>query len=304
MPIKIPNTLPAKKILNEENIFVMDQNRANTQDIRPLKIVILNIMPTKIKTETQLLRLLSNTPLQVDITLLHPETHKSKNTSDEHLENFYCTFKDIKNKKFDGMIITGAPVEQMDFEEVTYWEELKDILDWSRKNVFSTMFICWGAQAGLYHFYGVPKYSVDKKVFGVFENEILKKNIPLFTGFDDTFNMPHSRHTEILKKDIDKVGDLDTVCTSKEAGVSIVMNQEKRQIFISGHGEYDWDTLKSEYDRDIGKGLPIDVPKYYYENDDPSKRPKVTWKAHANLLFANWLNYYVYQQTPYDIDSI
>ncbi|MCL6588541.1 MAG: homoserine O-succinyltransferase [Firmicutes bacterium] len=304
MPIKIPNNLPAAGILNSENIFVMDEDRAYHQDIRPLRIVILNIMPTKITTETQLLRLLGNTPLQVEIVLIHPETHLSKNTSEEHLANFYQTFSAIEDQKFDGMIITGAPVEQMDFEAVNYWDELKAVMEWSRRHVFSTFHICWGAQAALYYHYGIPKYPLPAKMFGVFSHTVNKKYVKLLRGFDDQFYAPHSRHTEVRREDIEKVPGLEILSESEEAGVYIVMAPEKRQIFVTGHSEYDPLTLKSEYDRDIAKGLPIEAPRHYFPGDDPTKEPVVRWRSHANLLFSNWLNYYVYQETPYDLNKM
>lgn len=300
MPIKIPDHLPAKEILTRENIFVMDETTAFHQDIRPLRIVILNLMPTKETTETQLLRLLANTPLQVEFVLLHPKTHTSKNTSLEHLETFYKTFDDIKHEKFDGMIITGAPVEQMPFEEVNYWEELQAIMDWSVENVTSTFHICWAAQAGLYHHYNIPKYSLDEKVFGVFPHVSSEKNVKLTRGFDEVFYVPQSRHTEIRKNDIELRPELTILSESEVSGVYIVSAQNGKQIFVTGHSEYDIDTLKREYDRDINKGMSVDIPANYYPNDDPSQPPLVTWRAHANLLFFNWLNYYVYQETPYD----
>lgn len=304
MPIKVPNDLPAVEVLNNENIFVMDEFRAYHQDIRPLRIAILNLMPKKIETETQILRLLGNSPLQVDIVLLHPRTHVSKNTPQEYLIKFYNTFDDIKDQKFDGMIITGAPVELMDFEQVDYWEELKEIMDWSVHNVYSTFHICWGAQAGLYHHYRIPKYRLDKKMFGVFDHTVNKKNVKLLRGFDDVFKAPHSRHTEVKKADIERVPGLEILSESSEAGVYIVVARQGRQIFVTGHSEYDPLTLKSEYDRDVAKGLEIEPPKNYFPGDDPSKAPIVSWRSHANLLFANWLNYYVYQETPYDLSKI
>ncbi|WHH58990.1 homoserine O-succinyltransferase [Petroclostridium sp. X23] len=304
MPIKIPDNLPAFETLNNENIFVMTENRAAHQDIRPLKIIILNLMPTKISTETQLLRLLGNTPLQVEIEFLHTKTYKSKNTSEEHLFTFYKAFDDIKHKKYDGMVITGAPVEQMDFEQIEYWEELKQIMEWSLHNVTSTFHICWGAQAGLYYHYNVDKYPLSEKMFGVFEHVINKKNVKLFRGFDDVFYAPHSRHTEIRREDIENIDGLEILSESKIAGVYIVATRGGRQIFVTGHSEYDPLTLKGEYDRDANKGLPIAVPKNYFQDDDPSKPPIVKWRSHANLLFSNWLNYYVYQETPYDVNEI
>ena len=304
MPIKIPDDLPAKEILTKENIFVMCEKRAYQQDIRPLKIAILNLMPDKIATETQLLRLLGNTPLQVDIVLLHPKTHKSKNTSGEHLFKFYNTFDEIRHEKFDGLIITGAPIEHLDFTEVTYWDELKDIMDWSKKNVYSTFHICWGAQAGLYHHYGIPKYPLGAKMFGIFPHKICKKHIRLLWGFDDEFYVPQSRHTEVRREDIEKVPELDILAESEEAGIYMVASKDGRQIFVTGHSEYDAVTLRNEYNRDVDKGLDIHIPKNYFPDDDPKVFPQVKWKSHAHLLFANWLNYYVYQETPYALDEI
>lgn len=304
MPIKIPNNLPAADILSNENIFVMHEDRAYHQDIRPLKLVILNLMPNKIVTETQLLRLLSNSPLQIEIVLLNPKTHLSKNTPEEHLKNFYTTFDHVKKDKFDGLIITGAPVEQLEFEEVTYWEELKEIMEWSKKNVFSTFHICVGAQAGLYYHFNISKYPLPKKMFGVFLHTVNKKNVPLLRGFDDEFYVPHSRHTEFKRADIEKVEQLEILSESAEAGVYIVATKDGRQIFVAGHSEYDPYSLKAEYERDVAKGLDIDVPKNYYPNDDPGQEPKVKWRSHANLLFTNWLNYHVYQETPYNLDEL
>jgi len=304
MPIKIPDNLPAVEILHNENIFVMGEERAYHQDIRPLRIAILNLMPTKIVTETQLLRLLGNSPLQVEIVLLHPKTHTSKNTPEEHLIAFYNTFDEVKDQKFDGLIITGAPVEHLEFEEVNYWDELKQIMDWSVHNVFSTFHICWGAQAGLYHHYGIPKYPLEEKMFGVFPHTVNKKYVKLFRGFDDVFYVPHSRHTEVRREDIEKVPELEILSESEESGIYIVATRDGRQIFVTGHSEYDALTLKTEYDRDIAKGLDIKIPKNYFPDDDPSKFPVVTWRGHANLLFSNWLNYYVYQETPYDLKEI
>lgn len=304
MPIKIPNNLPAAETLNKENIFYMDEERAFHQDIRPLKIVILNLMPTKIVTETQLLRLIGNSPLQVDVVFLHPKSHVSKNTPEEHLIAFYNYFDEIKHQKFDGLIITGAPVELLDFEEVDYWQELCEIMEWSKHNVFSTFHICWGAQAGLYYHYGIPKYKLPHKMFGVFKHTYSKKYVKLMRGFDDFFFAPHSRHTEIRRQDIENKNELEILSESEEAGVYIVASKDGRQIFVTGHPEYDALTLKSEYDRDIARGLDIKVPKNYFPDDDPQKEPMVTWRAHANLLYVNWLNYYVYQETPYDLDKI
>jgi len=304
MPVKIPNTLPARAILESENVFVMGEERAQHQDIRPLKVAILNLMPTKIATETQLLRLLGNSALQVDVTLLHTATHEAKNTDAEHLLNHYGIFESVRGEKFDGLIITGAPVEQMEFKEVDYWPELTRIMDWAETNVESTFYICWGAQAGLYHRYGVPKYPLPAKMFGVFEHRNLAPTARLLRGFDDTFLAPHSRHTEIRRADLEKVPDIQIMAESDEAGIYIVGSKDGRHLFITGHSEYDPLTLKAEYDRDVNKGLPIKVPRNYYPNDDPSKPPQVRWRGHASLLFANWLNYYVYQVTPYDLKQI
>ena len=304
MPIKIPGSLPARAALEQEKIFVMTEDRAVSQDIRPIRIAIVNLMPTKIATEIQLLRLLSNTPLQIDITLLKAEHHVSKNTSAEHLERFYTTFSKVRDTKFDGMIITGAPVELLDFEEVDYWSELKDIMDYSAENVFSTLYICWGAQAGLYHRYGIPKYALPEKKFGVFEHTLATRTKKLFRGFDDSFTIPHSRHTEIRREDIEKVPHLEILAESDEAGVCVVRAKESRAIFVTGHFEYDADTLAREYFRDVDKGLAIKVPAHYFPEDDPEKSPKVTWRAHAHLFFSNWLNYHVYQETPYELAAI
>jgi len=304
MPVKIPSTLPAREILETENIFVMDEDRAIHQDIRALRVAILNLMPTKISTETQILRLLSNSALQVEVTLLNTATHESKNTDAEHLLEHYVTFDDVKDQKFDGLIITGAPVEQMPFEDVDYWQELQRIMDWSETNVESTFHICWGAQAGLYHKYGIPKYDLPRKMFGVFEHRLLNRTESLMRGFDDIFLAPHSRHTEIRREDIEKHSDLQILAESDDAGIYIVSDKDGRNLYITGHSEYDPFTLKAEYDRDVNKGLPIHVPKNYYPNDDPSQTPNVRWRGHANLLYANWLNYYVYQSTPYDLNQI
>ncbi|MBD0380128.1 homoserine O-acetyltransferase MetA [Paenibacillus sedimenti] len=304
MPIKIPDNLPAKEILNQENIFTMDESVAYHQDIRPLRIALLNLMPTKETTETQLLRLIGNTPLQVEFVLLHPKTHTSKNTSAEHLELFYKTFEDIQDEKLDGMIITGAPVEQMEFEDVNYWEELTQILNWSKENVTSTLHICWAAQAGLYHHFGVPKYALDNKMFGVFPHTVNVQNTKLLRGFDEVFYVPQSRHTEVRREDIERCPDLEILSESEEAGVYIAATRDGKHIFVTGHSEYDACTLKWEYDRDVNKGLEIAVPKNYYPNDDPSRQPYNTWRAHANLLFSNWLNYYVYQETPFDLNAV
>jgi len=307
MPVKIPTTLPARATLERENIFIMDEERADRQDIRPLRVAILNLMPTKIATETQLLRLLSNSALQVEVTLLHTATHDSKNTDADHLLNHYLTFEDIRTEKFDGLIVTGAPVEQMPFEEVDYWKELTQIFDWAETNVESTFHICWGAQAGLYYRYGIPKYDLPHKMFGVYEHRVLSPAFgaaPLLRGFDDIFLAPHSRHTEIRRKDIENVPEVQILAESEDAGVYIVGSRDGRHLFITGHSEYDPLTLKSEYDRDVSKGLPIHVPRNYYPHDDPTQTPTVRWRGHANLLYSNWLNYYVYQVTPYDVNQI
>lgn len=304
MPIKIPDNLPAAGVLNSENIFVMTEDRAVHQDIRPLEIAILNLMPTKIDTETQLLRLLGNSALQLNITLLQPGTYTSKNTPQEHLTKFYLNFEDIKEHKFDGLIITGAPVEQMEFEEVSYWEELKKIMDWSLHNVYSTLHICWGAQAGLHYHYGIKKYPLASKLFGVFKYGINRKDAKLLMGFDDEFFAPQSRHTEVRSSDIKKVEELELLSESEEAGAYIISSKNGRQIFVTGHSEYDALTLKSEYDRDKAKGLQIGIPANYFPEDNPSKEPVVKWRSHGNLLFSNWLNYYVYQQTPYNLEKL
>lgn len=303
MPIVIPDQLPAKEILQAENIFVMNETRAIHQDIRSLRIAILNLMPTKIATETQLLRLLGNTPLQVEVTLVRTNSHTSKNTPEEHLLNFYQTFSEIRNQKFDGLIITGAPVEHLPFEEVDYWEELTEIMDWGLTNVFSLFYICWAAQAALYHQFGIPKYPLPAKMFGVFPHHILENHVKLLRGFDDVVYAPHSRHTEIRREDIEKVPQLRILLESEEAGVYLVATRDGRQIFVTGHSEYDPLTLKNEYDRDVAAGLPIHVPVNYYPQNDPSRAPLVTWRSHAHLLFANWINYYVYQETPYDLQK-
>jgi len=304
MPIKIPDNLPATEVLSNENIFLMGEQRAFSQDIRPLRIVICNLMPLKSVTETQLLRLLSNSPLQVEIVFLFMQSHTSKNTSQQHLDNFYNTFEDIKEQKFDGLIITGAPVEQLEFEEVIYWEELTKIMDWSKTHVFSTLHICVGAQAGLYHHYAVPKYVLQDKIFGIFPHTINKNHVPLLRGFDEVFHVPHSRYSEVRREDIDKVADLEILSESEEAGVYIVSSKDGRLIFVTGHSEYDDNSLKTEYERDVAKGLDIAVPKHYFPHDDPTQQPLVTWRSHANLLFTNWLNYHVYQETPYDLDEL
>jgi homoserine O-succinyltransferase len=304
MPIKIPNDLPAVKTLQSENIFVMTETRAITQDIRPLKILILNLMPKKIETETQLARLLGNTPLQVEPELLHTKTHQSKNVAEDHLLAFYKTFDEVKDKTFDGMIITGAPVEHLDFEDVEYWNELCQIMEWSKTHVHSTFHICWGAQAGLYYHYGINKQPLAEKLFGVFPHEVEYKNSILFRGFDETFMVPQSRHTTVLREDIEKCDELKILASSKEAGVYAIASRNGRQIFITGHSEYDADTLKNEYLRDLSQGKPIKIPENYFPNDDETQAPLVSWRAHANLLYSNWLNYFVYQTTPYDIKAV
>ena len=304
MPIRIPNDLPAVKTLNDENIFVMTDTRATSQDIRPLKILVLNLMPKKIETETQLSRLLGNTPLQVELELIRTSTHQSKNTAAEHLLSFYKTFDDVKNQNFDGMIITGAPVEHLEFEEVEYWDELCEIMEWSKTHVHSTFHICWGAQAGMYYHFGVQKQPLDKKMFGIFEHKVTYNNPILFRGFDDVFNVPHSRHTTVLREDIEKVPELKILAESDEAGVYAVMTENGKQIFITGHSEYDRDTLKNEYLRDVAANKPIEIPKNYFPDDNPELPPIVKWRAHANLIYSNWLNYFVYQTTPFDLGEI
>lgn len=304
MPINIPSNLPAYETLQNENIFVFNEERAMHQDIRPLKIAIMNLMPTKIVTETQILRLIGNSPLQVDIELVHPRSYTSKNTPEEHLSLFYKTFDEIKDQRFDGLIITGAPVETMPFEEVAYWEELKEVMEWSTTHVFSTFHICWGAQAGLYYHYGIPKHPLEKKMFGVFPHTVNEKYVKLFRGFDDLFYVPHSRHTEVRREAIEKVPDLKILSESEESGVYVVASRDGRQIFVTGHSEYDPTSLRDEYVRDVGKGMAIDVPVNYFPGDDPKKPPLVKWRGHANLLYTNWLNYYVYQETPFDLNEI
>lgn len=305
MPIRIPNTkLPAKKTLEAENIFVMSEKRATTQDIRPLEIAILNLMPTKIATETQLLRLLGNTPLQVNVELVMVSGHKSKNTSEDHLLTFYKTFDEIKHKKYDGFIITGAPVEHLEYEDVDYWDELTEIMEWTKTMVTSTFHICWGAQAGLYYHYGINKYPLEEKMFGVFEHKVRRKTKMLMRGFDDKFFAPHSRHTEVREEDIKKHPELEILASSDKAGIYIVMSKGGKQIFVMGHSEYDSHTLAGEYFRDIEKGLDIKIPCNYFPDDDPKRQPVVRWRSGANLLYSNWLNYHVYQTTPYDINSI
>ena len=301
MPIKVKGDLPAKAVIEQENIFIMDEKRAISQDIRPLKIGILNLMPLKHETEIQFLRALSNTPLQVDVTFVYVESHVSKNTPASHLNQFYSTFSEIKNKKFDGFIITGAPVEQMEFEEVKYWEELKDIMEWTKTNVTSTLHVCWGAQAGLYYHFGLEKKPLEKKIFGIYNHRVIHRKVPLMRGFDDVFLAPHSRYTEVAREDIVKVSELNILAESEEAGVFIAMTEEGKQIYVMGHPEYDRITLDTEYKRDIDKGLSIEVPVNYYKDDNPDNAPLLTWRAHANAFYTNWLNYYVYQETPYEL---
>lgn len=306
MPLNLPDKLPAIDLLKEENIFVIDTSRASTQDIRPLKIVILNLMPIKITTETDLIRLLSNSPLQIEVSFMKLKSHTSKNTPIEHMKAFYRDFDLMRDEKFDGMIITGAPVEHLDFEDVNYWSEIQDIFNWTRTHVTSTLYICWAAQAGLYHFYGVPKYPLEKKMFGIFEHHVCEGfgKLPIFRGFDDVFFVPHSRHTEVRRKEIERFPELQIISESEDSGVHIVMARGGREFYVTGHSEYAPYTLDTEYRRDLAKGLPIDMPKNYYRGDDPEKGPLVRWRSTANLLFSNWLNYYVYQETPYDINEI
>ncbi len=304
MPLNLPQNLPAIEILKQENIFVMDSLRASTQDIRPLKVCILNLMPLKITTETDLIRLLSNTPLQVEVDFLKIKGHNPKNTPIEHMMAFYKDFDVIKKHNYDGMIITGAPVEQMDFEEVTYWDEIKEIFSWARTHVTSTLYVCWSAQAALYYFYGVPKYPLSQKQFGIFKHTLSNPSFPLFRGFDDEFYVPHSRHTEVRKEDILAVDELTLLSESKDSGVYIVMSRGGREFYITGHSEYSPDTLHNEYMRDLEKGLLIEMPENYYKDNDPENEPLVRWKAHANLLFTNWLNYFVYQETPFNANDI
>lgn len=306
MPLNLPDKLPAIDLLKEENIFVIDNSRASTQDIRPLKIVILNLMPIKITTETDLIRLLSNSPLQIEVSFMKLKSHTSKNTPIEHMKAFYRDFECMRNEKFDGMIITGAPVEHLEFEDVNYWDEIQDIFNWTRTHVTSTLYICWAAQAGLYHHYGIPKYPLDKKMFGIFEHHICEgmSKLPIFRGFDDVFFVPHSRHTEVRRADIEKHPELTIISESDDSGVHIVMARGGREFYVTGHSEYSPYTLDTEYRRDLGKGLPIDMPKNYYRDNDLEKGPQVRWRSTANLLFSNWLNYYVYQETPYDINQI
>ena len=304
MPIKIPASLPANSVLQRENIFVMDEERADHQDIRPLKIAILNLMPKKVETETQMLRLLSNTPLQIDLELLQMRSHVSRNTDDDHLFRYYKTLDDVKGQRFDGLIITGAPVEQMPFEEVDYWSELCQVFEWSKTNVYSTFHICWGAQAGLYYHYGIPKYDLPEKMFGIFPHTVEQPFHQLLRGFDELFYVPHSRHTEVREEDILKHPELEILTRSEESGVHIVADRSGRQFFVTGHSEYDRDTLAAESFRDLKKGLPIHIPAHYFEDDDPKKSPKFIWRGHANMLFVNWLNYFVYQQTPFNLEEM
>jgi homoserine O-succinyltransferase len=304
MPVKIPDTLPARVILEQENIFVMGEERARHQDIRPLRVGILNLMPNKIVTETQILRLLGNSPLQVDVTLIHMATHRSKNVPEEHLINHYRSFAQVRRQKFDGLVVTGAPVEHLAFEEVDYWPELTDIMDWAETNVFASLYICWGAQAALYHHYGIPKHPLAEKMFGVFPHRVLERHHRLMRGFDDEFLAPHSRHTEVRRADVERIPELVLLAESDQAGVYIIASRDGRKVFITGHSEYDPPTLKTEYDRDVGKGLPIRIPINYFPDDDPSRTPVVRWRSHAAMLFVNWLNYHVYQCTPYDLRRI
>lgn len=304
MPVNIPHQLPAIKLLEQENIFVMDDNRARHQDIRPLRLAVLNLMPVKVTTETDLIRLLSNTPLQLELDLVKIMGYTPKNTPEEHMKTFYTDFDQIKHKKYDGLIITGAPVEQMEFENVTYWNELKEILEWAEHHVQSSLFICWASMAALYHYYGVPKYPIDKKMFGVFHHTAVNPQLPIFRGFDDEFHLPQSRHTEIRTEDIEKIPGLEVIAVSEESGVGIVKDKGGRRIFVTGHFEYSAKVLDLEYRRDLAAGLPIEPPRHYYKKDDPNRHPVVRWRGHANLFFQNWLNYYVYQETPYNIDDI
>jgi homoserine O-succinyltransferase len=304
MPLRLPDRLPAIDLLKKENIFVMDDTRAHSQDIRPLRIVILNLMPLKITTETDLIRLLSNTPLQLEVNFMKLKSHTPKNTPIEHMMQFYRDFHSMKDEKFDGMIITGAPVETLEYENVSYWEEITSIFSWARTHVTSTLYICWAAQAGLYYYYGVPKYPLEKKMFGIFPQTTLNAQLPIFRGFDDVFMMPHSRHTEIRREDVEKCKDLQLIAESVDSGVSIVMARNGREFFITGHLEYAPNTLDKEYRRDMGIRNDVDLPRNYYLNDDPDSKPLVTWRAHANLFYNNWVNYYVYQETPYDISKI
>ena len=304
MPIKIPKNLPAHDVMTEENIFVMDEGRAAAQDIRPLRVAVLNLMPTKITTEAQIIRVLSNTPLQIDLTLLTMETHKSLNTPEEHMSAFYRNFSDVKDQRFDGLIITGAPVENLEFDDVDYWDELCEIMKWSKKNVYSTLHICWAAQAGLFYHYGVPKYKLGEKMSGVFTHRNLAPAHPLLRGFDEEFKAPHSRHTEVRREDIEATGKLDILAESDEAGIYIVASKKRRLLYVTGHSEYDAVTLGLEYKRDVARGLDPKIPRHYFPDDDPEKKPLNVWRSHAHLLFSNWLNYFVYQNTPYDLAKI
>lgn len=304
MPLTLPDKLPAIDLLKKENIFVMDTTRATAQDIRPLRIAVLNLMPLKITTETDLVRLLSNSPLQIELSFMKVKSHTSKNTPIEHMQAFYTDFEDMRDQKYDGFIITGAPVEHLDFEQVGYWEEITEIFEWARHHVTSTLYICWAAQAGLYHHYGIPKYPLEKKMFGIFKHAVSNPELPIFRGFDDEFYIPHSRHTEIRREDIERRPELSILAESDESGVYMVMAREGREFFLTGHSEYSPLTLDTEYRRDLSKGLPIEMPQHYYRNDDPSQPPLVRWRGHANLLFNNWLNYYVYQATPYRLEDI
>jgi homoserine O-succinyltransferase/O-acetyltransferase len=304
VPVNIPRALPARRTLESENVFVMSDSRAGHQDIRPLRIAIVNLMPTKVATETQFLRLLGNTPLQIEITLLHMGSHESRNTTEEHLQAFYATFDEVADSKFDGMVITGAPIELLEFEEVDYWKELCEVMDWSRDHVFSTMHVCWGAQAGLYRHYGIGKHPLPQKVFGVFQHRVLDPRSRILSGFDELFPAPHSRHTDVRAADVEAAEGVELLAVSDEAGVYLAASTDGRQIFVTGHPEYERDTLKAEYDRDVARGLPIEVPRHYYPDDDPSRPPAVTWRSHAFLLYANWLNYCVYQRTPFDPAAI
>ncbi len=304
MPVNIPRALPARRTLESENVFVISDVRAGAQDIRPMRIAIVNLMPTKVDTETQLLRLLGNTPLQVQISLLHMGSHASRNTSGRHLEAFYTTFEQVREEKFDGLVITGAPVERLAFEEVDYWPELCELMDWSTENVFSTLHVCWGAQAGLYRHFGVPKHELPDKAFGVFQHRVLAPRSPILSGFDETFPAPHSRHTDVRAQDIEAADGLQLLAVSDEVGVYLAASADGRQLFVTGHPEYERNTLKAEYDRDVARGLPVRVPRHYFPDDDPSREPIVSWRSHAFLLYANWLNHCVYQRTPFDLQTI
>jgi len=304
VPVNIPHALPARRTLESENVFVMSELRAVHQDIRPLHIAIVNLMPTKIDTEAQLLRLLSNTPLQIEIALIRMDTHESRNTPPQHLQSFYATFDQVRDRKFDGLVVTGAPVEQLPFEEVDYWRELREVMDWSTTHVFSTLHVCWGAQAGLYHHFGVRKHPLARKMFGVFRHRVLEPHSEILRGFDEEFPAPHSRHTEVRAAEVRAAGGLRVLAESDEAGLYLAASRDGRQVFVTGHPEYDRDTLKAEYDRDVARGLPIDVPRNYFPGDDPTRPPLMTWRSHAFLLYANWLNYCVYQRTPFDLAAI